>query len=227
MSFNIKIITFFPELFPGPLNTSIMADGLKRNLWSCETINLKDFARYVDDTPYGGGNGMVIRADVLGNAMMMFDFTNPIIYLSPRGKLLNQKMAKELSDNYGLNIICGRFEGIDERVLESFNILEISIGDYIISNGDLAAYVLIDACLRHIDGIVSDEANEEESFNINNKCLLEYPQYTKPLIWNDKKVPDILLSGNHEKIRQWRLQQAEEKTKNIRADLWYKYRRNI
>jgi tRNA (guanine37-N1)-methyltransferase len=232
MPWIINVLTMFPNLFPGPLNESIIGRSLKQNLWHLKAHNIRDFAldkhKTVDDTPFGGGNGMVLRPDVLSNAIKQtFDFNNPIIYLSPRGKLFNQDIARSLvSDNKGINLICGRFEGIDERVIEKFNIQEISIGDYILSSGDLAAYVVIDTCIRNIPGVFkSKDALQEESFGDSEeyKYLLEYPQYTRPAVFEGLNVPEILLSGNHKKIDLWRLEKAQEKTRVVRQEIWAKY----
>lgn len=228
---SVKILTLFPKIFPGPLAESVVGRGLKKNIWSIDCHNIRDFAidkhGSVDDTPYGGGGGMIIRPDVLSSAITKsFDFNNPIIYLSPRGKLFNQNIARELAKNHkGINLICGRFEGIDERVIEKFNIEEISIGDYILSSGDLAAYVMIDACLRNIPDILpSQDVLQEESFGDSEeyRYLLEYPQYTKPSVFEGLSVPEVLLSGNHKKISEWRLKKAQEKTREKRQDLWCK-----
>ncbi len=232
MPWIINVLTMFPNLFPGPLNESVMGRSLKQNLWNLKAHNIRDFAldkhKTVDDTPFGGGNGMILRPDVLSNAIKeTFDFNNPIIYLSPRGKLFNQDIARSLvSDNKGINLICGRFEGIDERVIEKFNIQEISIGDYIVSSGDLAAYVVIDTCIRNIPGVFkSKDALQEESFGDSEeyKYLLEYPQYTRPAVFEGLNVPEILLSGNHKKIDLWRLEKAQEKTRVVRQEIWAKY----
>jgi len=225
-TWQIKILTLFPELFPGPLGKSITGRGLDKKLWSIDTYNIRDYTndkhRTVDDIPYGGGSGMIIKPDVLGNAIKANFNENRIIYLSPRGKLLKQEMSRSLAQEPGLNLICGRFEGIDERVIERFNIEEISIGDYILSSGDLAAYILIDACLRNIPGILHCYGSlYEESFGSapEYSSLLEYPQYTRPAVFDELAVPDILLSGNHKEIKQWRLAQAKKKTAQSRPDL--------
>ncbi len=228
----IKVLTLFPEMFPGPLGISVTGKALKNNIWTMEAINIRDYAtdkhKSVDDTPYGGGGGMILRADVLSRAIThCFTNDNPIIYLSPRGLLFDQDMARVVPKKYeGINILCGRFEGIDERVLQNYNIIEISIGDYIISSGDLAAYVFIDACLRNIPSVLhAQNALSEESFGNTTeyRYLLEYPHYTKPMIWDNMKVPDVLLTGDHQKISKWRLQQAEIQTAERRKDLWEKY----
>lgn len=223
----VSILTLFPELFPGPLGKSVTGRGLEQNLWSINIYNIRDYAdnkhRTVDDIPYGGGSGMVMRPDVLSNAINKTCNGQKLIYLSPRGKLFNQEIARNLAKEPGMNLICGRFEGIDERVIEKFNIEEISIGDYILSSGDLAAYILIDACLRNIPGILNcHESLQEESFGNSPEysTLLEYPQYTRPMIFDGLPVPDILLGGNHKKIKEWRLIQAKKKTAQSRPDLW-------
>ena len=222
----VKILTLFPELFPGPLGKSVTGRGLEQNLWSINTYNIRDYAdnkhRTVDDIPYGGGSGMLMRADVLSNAIKATFDSKKIIYLSPRGKLFNQELARDLAKEPGINLICGRFEGIDERVIEKFNIEEISIGDYILSSGDLAAYILIDACLRNIPKILHcQDSLHEESFGNSPEYrnLLEYPQYTRPVMFDGMAVPEILLGGNHKEIREWRLAKAKEKTMQMRPDL--------
>lgn len=227
----VNILTLFPELFPGPLAKSVTGRGLTNNIWSITTTNIRDYTldkhRTVDDVPYGGGTGMVVRPDVLSRAIKdTCNFNLPLIYLSPRGKVFNQDMARDLAKGSGINLICGRFEGIDERIIEKFNIEEISIGDYILSSGDLAAYIVIDTCLRNIEGILHcKESLQEESFGDSHeyRYLLEYPQYTKPAIFEDMSVPEVLLTGNHKKIRDWRLAMAKKKTEQVRRDLWKKY----
>lgn len=226
----INLLTLFPHLFPGPLSESVIGRAFEKKLWQMNTHNIRDYAidkhRTVDDTSYGGGNGMVLRADVLTNAIThTFSCDLPIIYLSPRGHLFNQQMARELVRKHeGINVLCGRFEGIDERIIEKFNIIEISIGDYVLSSGDIAAYVLLDSCIRNIPGVLPFALNEE-SFgdSVEYQGLLEYPQYTKPAIFEGVSIPEILLSGNHKMIAQWRLEQAKEKTFKMRKDLWCKY----
>jgi tRNA (guanine37-N1)-methyltransferase len=225
----VKILTLFPDIFPGPLQYSVTGRGLKEKFWSIEAKNIRDFAsdkhKTVDDIPYGGGNGMVMKADVLANAIdSFFQNTNPIIYLSPRGTLLKQTIAHDYANNYkGLNILCGRFEGIDERLFIEYKIQEISVGDYVLTCGDVAAFSLIDSCVRLIPGLLeTGEALKEESFGLSPEYqnLLEYPQYTKPATWRQLAVPSVLLSGNHANINKWRLEQAELKTKTVRPDLW-------
>jgi tRNA (guanine37-N1)-methyltransferase len=231
----VNILTLFPQLFPGPLGESVTGRGLAKNIWSITTNNIRDYAldkhRTVDDVPYGGGSGMVMRPDVLSNAISSTcDFSLPLIYLSPRGRVFNQDIARELAKGPGINLICGRFEAIDERIIEKFNIDEISIGDYILSSGDLAAYIIIDTCLRNIEGILNcRESLKEESFGDSQEYrhLLEYPHYTRPAIFEGKNVPSVLLSGNHKKIKEWRLLMAQNKTKEVRRDLWEKYMLNF
>ena len=227
--FKARIFTLYPEFFPGPLNKGLYGKGLSENIWNLETINIRDYAldkhHNVDDKPYGGGSGMLIRPDVLSNSLNQKTNSNEItIYLSPKGKLLNQNLAKELAKEKTINLICGHFEGIDERVIENRNIEEISIGDFVLSGGETASYVILDAILRLIPGVIGNENSiVEESFE---NGLLEFPQYTKPQIWEKKAVPDVLLSGDHAKIKHWRLSQSEAITRDRRPDLWQKYKKN-
>lgn len=226
----IKVLTLAPEIYPGSLGTSVVGSGLKNKIWSLEVKNIRDYAgdrhKTVDSPPYGGGSGMLGRADVIGAAIDDFflDNQNPILYPSPRGKLFTQTLANKLANNYsGLNILCGRFEGVDERVLLEYNAIEISIGDYVLSSGDVAAFPIIDCCVRLLPGVLSKEDSlEEESLAVSGryKNLLEYPHYTKPRVWKNRKVPEVLLSGNHQEIEKWRFEQAKEKTKIVRPDLW-------
>ena len=223
-----RIFTLYPEYFPGYLNKGLFGKAMSEKIWNLETVNIRDYTidkhKTVDDTPYGGGNGMIIKADVLAKSLdENIKGKEKIIYLSPKGKLFDHKYAKELSGEKSLNLICGHFEGIDERIIQSRNIEEISIGDYILSGGETAAFVIIDAILRFLPGILGNEnSTEEESFE---NGLLEYPQYTKPQIWEDKSVPDVLLSGDHAKIKDWRLSQSEAITRDRRPDLWQKYKK--
>ncbi|MBU6140242.1 MAG: tRNA (guanosine(37)-N1)-methyltransferase TrmD [Proteobacteria bacterium] len=235
---NFKILTLFPELFPGPLSASITGAALAKRLWSIEAVNIRDFAfderGTVDDTPYGGGAGMVLKPDVVANAIENSQSTKhastgsnqaqapsaKIIYLSPRGKVFNQKIAQELAKEEEITILCGRYEGVDQRVLEEFQIEEISIGDYVLSGGEIAAYVFIDAILRNVSGVLgANESLSEESFSGEFANLLEYPHYTKPAEWRGRKVPEILTGGHHAKINQWRREQAIALTKKVRPDL--------
>ncbi len=229
MSWTARILTLFPGMFPGPLGSSLAGKALEAGKWSLETLDIRDFAsdkhRSVDDTPAGGGPGMVMRADVLARAI---DFTEtgkeknwPLIYLSPRGRPFDQARARELSRADGVVLICGRFEGIDERVLEAREIEEMSVGDYVLSGGEPAAMVVLDAIVRLLPGVVgAAEALEEESFE---KGLLEYPHYTRPADWEGRRIPEVLLSGHHGKIAEWRRKKAEELTRHRRPDLWARY----
>ncbi len=225
---NVNILTLFPELFPGPLGFSVIGNALQKNIWSLNAHNIRDYASdkhaTVDDTCYGGGAGMVLKPDVLSNAIdSTFSNGNQIIYLSPRGKKFTQKIAHEFANTKGINILSGRFEGVDERIFLEYDIMEISIGDYVLSSGDVAAYVLLDACIRLLDGVFADPNTvAEDSFGIGSgyESLLEYPQYTKPASWRGHDVPNVLLEGNHKLIEAWRLSMAVEKTKLVRPDLW-------
>jgi len=228
----INILTLFPQIYPGPLSYSTSSKSRKLKVWDIEAKNIRDFCedkhKTVDGPPYGGGGSMLMRADVLGSAIEKFFLVNnyPIVYLTPKGDLLNQVMAKSIAkSSNGVNIVCGRFEGIDERVIKEYKIRQVSLGDYVVSSGDIAAFVFIDCCLRFIEGYVKNcDSINEESFGENEyKNLLEYPHYTKPLSWKSRKVPRVLTSGHHENIRKWRLDQAENITKSLRPDLWKKY----
>tara|TARA_B100000686_G_scaffold303416_1_gene340208 strand:- start:3119 stop:3808 length:690 start_codon:yes stop_codon:yes gene_type:complete len=224
-----RVFTLYPELFPGPLGSGIYKKALEKNIWSLEIINIRDYAldkhKTVDDTPFGGGSGMVMRADVLANSLdkNISDKNESIIYLSPKGKKFDQIYAKKiLSKN--VNIICGHFEGVDQRLLETRNIEEVSAGDFILSGGEIGAFLVIDAAVRLIPNVLGNSKSlTEETFEKN---LLEYPQYTKPQKWEKKEVPDVLLSGDHAKIKGWRLAQSEDITRRRRPDLWEKYKKN-
>ena len=229
-----QVLTLFPEMFPGPLGRSLAGRALENGVWRLETVDIRDFARdkhrTVDDAPFGGGPGMVMRPDVLGGAI---DATRksvassgaesvPLIYLSPRGRPLCQARIREFAAADGVMLICGRFEGVDERVLAARAAEEVSIGDFVLSGGEPAALCLIDAVVRLLPGVVGTQAAlEEESFS---RGLLEYPHYTRPQTWEGRGVPEVLLSGHHEQIRRWRLNQAEALTKARRGDLWSRYR---
>ena len=226
MIFNI--ITLFPEIFPGPLNHSLSGKALNEDKLQIITYDLRKFSKFknkkVDDTPFGGGPGMIIRADIVQNALDFVKKTSKkpkTIFLSPGGKTLCQKKIREIVNFKDMIIICGRYEGIDQRFLDHNKIEEISIGDYILSGGELAAIILIDTCVRLIPEVLGNNKSLiNESFENN---LLEYPQYTKPRVWKNLSVPEPLLSGNHELIKEWRYNEAKKKTKLIRPDLWKKY----
>jgi len=227
--FLARIFTLYPELFPGPLSKGIYGKALSKKIWNLETVNIRDFAidkhKTVDDAPYGGGSGMLMRPDVLANSLdQNVKPKEKVIYLSPKGNLFNQKMAKDLSKEKIVNLICGHFEGIDQRVIDSRNIEEISIGDFVLSGGETATYIILDSILRLIPGVIGNNKSIiEESFE---NSLLEYPQYTKPQIWEKKSVPEVLLSGDHAKIKDWRLTQSEVITRDRRPDLWRKYKKD-
>jgi len=223
-----RVFTLYPELFPGPLSSGLYKKALEKKLWSLEVINIRDYAldkhKTVDDTPFGGGSGMVMRADVIANSLdkNISNKNEPIIYLSPKGKEFNQHYAKKIM-NKNINIICGHFEGIDQRLLETRNIEEVSVGNFILSGGEIAAFVLIDTIVRLIPGVLGNsDSLTEETFESN---LLEYPQYTKPQKWEKKEVPEVLLKGDHAKIKGWRLAQSEDITRRRRPDLWKKYKK--
>jgi tRNA (guanine37-N1)-methyltransferase len=228
MTWRATVLTIFPEMFPGALGSSLAGKALADGKWEIAAIDIRDFAagkhRSVDDTPAGGGAGMVMRADIAAAAIdaarAQVPVDAPAIYLSPRGKPLTQARVRELADGPGVILLCGRFEGVDERVLEARGVEEISIGDYVLSGGELAAQVLIDACVRLLPGIAGNETSlAEESFASG---LLEYPHYTRPREWEGRTIPDVLLSGDHEKIAKWRREQAEKLTMERRPDLWAK-----
>ena len=220
-----KIFTIFPELFPGFLGYSLTGRALEEKIWSVETVNIRDYATdkhgSVDDTPCGGGAGMVMRPDVLGRALKANCTGGKVLAMSPKGRPLTQEMVKAYAQENEINIVCGRFEGIDERVIEAFDIEEVSIGDYILTGGEQAAQILLDAVVRLLPGVLGNaESTVSESFEDN---LLEYPQYTRPTEWEGRKVPEILLGGHHQKIENWRKEQAMKTTEERRPDLWKKY----
>ncbi len=224
------VVTLFPEVFPGPLGASLAGEALKRGLWHLETVALRDFGigrhRAVDDTPAGGGAGMVLRAEVVAAALDAARARAPeapAIYLSPRGEPLTQALVRELSGAPDLLLLAGRFEGVDERVIEARALREVSIGDYVLSGGELAAMVLVDAVVRLLPGVVGAPASlAEESFE---QGLLEYPHYTRPRDWEGRPIPEVLLSGDHKRVAQWRRAEAERLTRERRPDLWARYQR--
>ena len=224
-----RIFTLYPEIFPGPLNKGLYGKALSNKIWNLDIINIRDSAKdkhkTVDDTPFGGGSGMLIKPDVLARSIdQHVNKSEKIFYLSPKGKLFNQETVKSLSKEHCINLICGHFEGVDQRFLETRNIEEISVGDYILSGGETAALIIIDSILRLVPGILGNEKSVyEESFE---NRLLEYPQYTKPQLWEEKNIPDVLLSGDHSKIKDWRLSQSEAITRHRRPDLWQKYKKD-
>lgn len=226
-----KVLTLFPKAFPGVLGESLTGKALDQGLWALETLDLRSFGvgkhRNVDDTPAGGGAGMVLRPDVLGRALdtaMAGAPTGadawPIVYLSPRGTPFSQAMAQTWSKAQGVTLLCGRFEGVDQRVLDHYPIEEVSLGDFVLTGGELAAQAMIDATVRLLPGVLGNaDSAEEESFS---QGLLEHPQYTRPAVWKGREIPEVLMSGHHGKIEAWRRQQAEELTKTRRPDLWKK-----
>ena len=224
-----RVFTLYPELFPGPLGSGLYKKALEKKLWSLEVVNIRDYAgdkhKTVDDTSFGGGSGMLMRADVIASSLdkNISNSGEPIIYLSPKGKKFDQIYAKKILDK-NINIICGHFEGVDQRLLETRNVEEISIGDFVLSGGEVGAFIVIDTIVRLIPGVLGNSNSlNDESFERN---LLEYPQYTKPQKWEKKDVPDVLLSGDHAKIKDWRLAQSGDITRRRRPDLWERYKKN-
>lgn len=226
---NFNLLTLFPDMFPGMLGQSLAGKALKRGDWSFDTINIRDFAtdnhKSVDDTPYGGGAGMVMRADIIEAALLSIKKPARKIYLSPRGKVLNQAMAKELSAEKNITLLCGRYEGVDQRVLDAHDFEEISIGDYVLSGGEPAAMILMDTCIRLLPNVMGNEDTaDNESFGSVTGGLLEYPHYTRPAEWTDvngvtHQVPEVLKNGDHAKIEKWRKEESEKITKAVRPDL--------
>ena len=227
--FKAQVFTLYPEIFPGPLAKGIYGKAQNNKLWDLSVINIRDATtdkhKTVDDTPYGGGTGMLLKANVLANSLdQNVKKGERIFYLSPKGKIFDQKLAQDLSKEKSISLICGHFEGVDERVLTTRNIEEISIGDYVLSGGETAALVVLDSILRLLPGVLgNNKSSVDETFE---NGLLEYPQYTKPQIWEEKSVPEVLLSGDHSKIKDWRLSQSEAITRVRRPDLWRKYKKN-
>ncbi len=236
---SVRVLTLFPEMFPGPLSVSLAGKALENRVWTLETVDIRGFARdkhrSVDDTPFGGGPGMVMRPDVLDGALTAAGASAGLpgeagrrraIYLSPRGRVLDQALVRDLAAESQVTLLCGRYEGVDERVLEAHALEEVSLGDFVLSGGEPAALALIDACVRLLPGVMGNvETAGEESFE---QGLLEYPHYTRPAVWTDslgvtRTVPDVLLSGHHEKVKAWRLAEAERITQARRPDLWTRY----
>ncbi len=225
-SWHATVLTIFPEMFPGPLGQSLAGRALEKGTWRLDVANIRDYAsgrhRSVDDVPFGGGAGMVMRPEVLDAAIRANRGSGPLIYLTPRGRLMDQALVRELAAGIGATLLCGRFEGVDQRVLEAHDSVELSLGDFVLSGGELPALVLLDAIVRLLPGVVGNqETLAEESFEWG---LLEYPHYTRPAEWLGRSVPEVLLSGHHEKIRAWRKSQAEDITRLRRPDLWDRYK---
>ena len=225
MSWRATVLTIFPEMLPGPLAHSLAGKALKSGLWQLETVDIREFARdkhrSVDDAPFGGGPGMVMRPDVLDAAIAGSRGVGPLLLLSPRGRRLDQQRVRELAAMSEMSLICGRFEGVDERLLQARAVEELSLGDFVLSGGEPAAIALIDACVRLLPGVVGcAETLAEESFA---EGLLEYPQYTRPQLWNGRAVPEALISGDHRRIQAWRRAEAERLTRERRPDLWEQY----
>ena len=231
-AWSVRVLTLFPEAFPGTLGLSLTGKALEQGIWALETIDLRPFGqgrhKNVDDTPAGGGAGMVLRADVLGQALDMAAIGTPadrarwpVIYLSPRGKPFDQSMAQDWAKADGLTLLCGRFEGVDQRVIDHYAVQEVSLGDFVLTGGEIAAQALIDATVRLIPRVLGNhQSTQEESFS---EGLLEHPQYTKPAVWEGHDIPEVLLSGHHGQISSWRKAMAERLTKERRPDLWRAY----
>ncbi|OHC82287.1 MAG: tRNA (guanosine(37)-N1)-methyltransferase TrmD [Rhodospirillales bacterium RIFCSPLOWO2_12_FULL_67_15] len=222
-----RVLTLFPEMFPGPLRLSLAGQALERGDWRLETVDIRDFAgdkhRSVDDTPFGGGPGMVLRPDVIDASVghACADFNAPLVFLTPRGRRLDQARVRALAEGPGVVLLCGRYEGVDERAIEARAPEEISLGDFVLSGGEPAAIALLDACVRLLPGVVGKDASlAEESFE---RGLLEYPHYTRPQVWQGRAVPEVLVSGHHAKVRAWRTREAERITRERRPDLWRSY----
>ncbi len=228
--FHIKIFTLFPEMFPGFLGQSLSGKALEKKIWSLETVQLRDFAednhKTVDDSPFGGGAGMVMKPDILSKALEAHKPLGRFIYMSPRGKPMTQELAQQLSREKKLSILCGRYEGVDQRLLDAYQAEEISIGDYVLSGGEQAAMILLDACIRLLPDVIGNaDTHSEESFSNH---LLEYPHYTRPAEWTGpdgvtRTVPEILTSGHHAKVNDWRRKESERLTRERRPDLWEKH----
>lgn len=229
--FSVTVLTIFPDMFPGPLGKSLSGKALEKGAWSLDIVDIRSFAedvhKTVDDTPFGGGAGMVMKPDIMSKAIEKHPPRGKILFLSPRGKTLTQDMVKDLSQEDNLTLVCGRYEGLDQRVIDYYEMEEVSIGDYVLSGGELGAMILLDACVRLLPGVMgNDHTADEESFESN---LLEYPHYTRPATWETPAggmmdVPDILKSGHHKNIAEWRKLQSENLTEERRPDLWEKYK---
>ncbi len=225
MAWQATVLTLFPEMFPGPLGHSLAGKAREGGLWVLETVDIRDFARdkhrSVDDAPFGGGPGMVMRPDIIDAAIGGTPAPGPLVYLTPRGRPLDQARVAALAAGAGVRLLCGRFEGVDQRVVEADAIEELSLGDFVLSGGEPAAIALIDACVRLLPGVIGDRAAlDEESFH---RGLLEYPHYTRPQMWQGRAVPEVLLSGHHDQIRRWREAEAERATRERRPDMWQRY----
>ena len=219
------VLTIFPDMFPGPLGLSLAGRALAKGTWRLDAVNIRDYAldkhHSVDDVPFGGGAGMVMRPDVVDAAIRANRGAGPLVYMTPRGRLMDQALVRELAAGPGATILCGRFEGVDQRVLEANEAVEVSLGDFVLSGGELPALVLLDAVVRLLPGVLGNQDTlAEESFEWG---LLEYPHYTRPAEWQGRAVPEVLVSGHHEKIRAWRQRQAQEITRSRRPDLWDRY----
>ena len=225
MTFAATVLTLYPEMFPGPLGVSLAGRALREERWSLDTVQIRDFAtdkhRSVDDTPAGGGAGMVLRADVLAAALDSVTDGRPVLAMTPRGKALTQERVRQLADGPGAIILCGRFEGFDERLFEARDIEPVAIGDYVLSGGEMGALVLLDACVRLLPGVMGAASSGiEESFESG---LLEYPQYTRPYEWEGRVIPEVLRSGDHARIAAWRKARSESDTRLWRPDLWERH----
>ncbi len=229
--FAATVLTLYPEMFPGPLGGALAGKALEKGIWSLEAVQIRDFAtdrhRSVDDTPAGGGPGMVLRADVVGRALDAVatrggaEDTRPRLLMSPRGRPLTQGFVRELAEGPGAVLLCGRFEGVDQRVIDGRDLLEVSVGDYVLSGGEIAAMIVLDAIVRLLDGVMGKrESGSEESFESG---LLEYPHYTRPQVWEGRTIPEVLTSGDHGAIARWRRAMAEEITRDRRPDLWRRH----
>ncbi|WP_294327841.1 tRNA (guanosine(37)-N1)-methyltransferase TrmD [uncultured Sphingomonas sp.] len=225
MTFAATVLTLYPEMFPGPLGVSLAGRALREERWSLDTVQIRDFAtdkhRSVDDTPAGGGAGMVLRADVLAAALDSVTDGRPVLAMTPRGKALTQERVRQLADGPGAIVLCGRFEGFDERLFEARDIEPVAIGDYVLSGGEMGALVLLDACVRLLPGVMGAASSGiEESFESG---LLEYPQYTRPYEWEGRVIPEVLRSGDHARIAAWRKARSESDTRLWRPDLWERH----